>query len=123
MARNRRSAKAAGASFERLTADHLRDEVDDRIDRRVKTGAKDKGDIGGLRHLGQKIAIECKDYGGKIEAGTWIKEAHEAQKNDEAGAGIVLAKRRGTTDPGKQWVLTTLDDLIAIITGKPRPLQ
>ena len=38
MSRTRQSAKKAGSSFERLVADYLRDHVDDRIDRRPKTG-------------------------------------------------------------------------------------
>jgi hypothetical protein len=121
MARNRASAKAAGRGLERKVADHLKDKLDaPDIDRRVQYGAKDRGDIAGVQHLDQKIAIECKDYGGQIKAGTWIKEAHEAAKNDEAGAGIVVAKRRGTQDPGEQWVITTVDDFIAIVTGTPR---
>lgn len=123
MARNRASAKAAGRGLERKVADHLKDKLDaPEIDRRVNYGAKDRGDIAGVKHLGQKIAIECKDYGGQIKAGTWIQEAHEAAKNDEAGAGIVVAKRRGTQDPGEQWVITTVADFTAIITGEPRQL-
>ena len=37
--RSRASAKSAGARFERHIADYLAAHVDDRIDRRVKTGA------------------------------------------------------------------------------------
>lgn len=123
MARNRASAKAAGRGLERSIANYWQDELgNEDIDRRVNYGAKDRGDIAGLKHLGQKIAVECKDYGGQIKAGTWIKEAHAAMGNDDAGAGIVVAKRRGTTDPGEQWVITTVADFTAIITGEPRQL-
>jgi hypothetical protein len=45
--------------MERGTANYLMVAVDDRIDRQVKTGSKDVGDVGGLRFLGHKIAIEC----------------------------------------------------------------
>jgi len=121
MARNRTSAKQAGTRFEREIADYLAEHVDDRIDRRVKTGAKDKGDIGGLRHLGQKIAIECKNTS-RINLGTWINEAHTAMGNDDAGVGLIVHKRHGKGQPGDQWVTTTLDDLIALITGTPRQL-
>ena len=52
MPRNRASAKKAGTSFERLVADYLKQRLnDDRIDRRVKTGNKDRGDIGGGRTI------------------------------------------------------------------------
>ena len=121
MTRNRRSARQAGTKFERDIADHLADKVDDRIDRRVKGGAKDKGDIGGLRHLGQKVAIECKNTS-RINLGTWINEAHTAMGNDDAGVAVVIHKRHGKGQPGDQWVTTTVDDLIALITGEPRQL-
>jgi len=121
MARNRASARQAGSRFEREIADYLAEHVDDRIDRRVKTGAKDKGDIGGLRHLGQKIAIECKNTS-RINLGTWINEAHTAMGNDDAGVALILHKRHGKGHPGDQWVTLTVDDLIALITGEPRQL-
>jgi hypothetical protein len=60
MTRSRASAKAAGAKFERDVADWLARHVDDRIDRRVKTGAKDKGDIAGIRHMGARVDLETK---------------------------------------------------------------
>ena len=121
MTRTRRSARQAGSRFEREIADYLAEHVDDRIDRRVKTGARDKGDIGGLRHLGQKVAIECKNTS-RISLGTWINEAHTAMGNDDAGVALILHKRHGKGQPGDQWVTTTLDDLIALITGEPRQL-
>lgn len=117
MTRTRASAKAAGSSFERSLADWLAKHVDDRIDRRVKNGAKDRGDIGGLRHMGGRVVIECKDYGGRLMSGPWISEAEVERGNDDALAGIVIAKRRGTTDPGQQFVLMTVNDLTALLTG------
>ena len=121
MTRNRRSARQAGSRFEREVADYLADKVDDRIDRRVKTGARDKGDIGGLRHMGQRVVIECKNTS-RTNLGTWINEAHTAMGNDDAGVAVVIHKRHGKGQPGDQWVTTTVDDLIALITGEPRQL-
>lgn len=122
MTRSRASAKAAGARFERAIADHLAREVDDRIDRKVKTGAADRGDIGGLRHMGQRVVIECKDYGGRLQVGPWLNEAEIERGNDDAGVGLVIAKRRGTTHPGDQIVLMTVTDLVSLITGQ-RPQE
>lgn len=118
MTRTRASAKAAGSTFERQIADHLAEVVDDRIDRRVKTGAKDRGDIGGVRHMGGRLVIECKNYGGRLLPGPWIGEAEIERGNDDALAGIVIAKRRGTTKPGDQYVLMTVNDLTALLTGE-----
>ena len=117
MTRNRASAKAAGARFERNVADYLAEHVDDRIDRRVKTGAADKGDIAGIRHMGGRVVLEAKDYGGRYLVGTWLTEADVERGNDDALAGAVVAKRRGTTDPGDQVVFMTLRDLVALLTG------
>lgn len=103
--------------MERQTADTLAQHIDDRIDRRVKTGAKDKGDIGGLRVHGQRVVIECKDVA-TMSIGTWVKEAEVERVNDEALAGFVVHKRRGVGEPLDQYVTGTLRDLVAIITGK-----
>jgi hypothetical protein len=117
LSRTRASAKKAGSSFERSTADYLAANVDDRIDRRVKNGAKDRGDIGGLRHMGGRVVIECKDYGGRLMPGPWTAEAETERGNDDALAGLVVAKRRGTAKPGQQYVLMTVDDLTALLLG------
>lgn len=119
--RNRRSAKAAGSRFEREQADYWAANVDDRIDRRVKTGAKDRGDIGGLRVFTQRVVIECKDVV-KMLLGTWWREAEIERGNDDALAAMVIHKRHGKGHPGDQWCTLAVDDLIAIITGK-RPVR
>lgn len=118
MGRSRASAKAAGSRFERTIADYLAEHVDDRIDRRVKTGSKDRGDIGGVRHLGQRLVLEAKDYGGRFNVGPWLGEAEVERGNDDAGVGLVVAKRRGTAQPGEQVVMMTLADLVSLITGE-----
>lgn len=116
--RTRKSAKSAGARFERLIADCLAARVDDRIDRRVKTGQKDRGDIGGLRHMGGRVVLECKDYGGRYEVGPWLTEAEVERGHDDALAGLVVAKRRGFGDPLDQVVFLTVRDLVALLTGE-----
>lgn len=118
MARNRNSAKQAGAKFERQIADFLRDNLDDRIDRRVKAGAADKGDIANVRDShGARIVIECKDYGGRLQPAQWLREANQEAANDNAYAGIVIAKRKGTTNPADQYVLADLATLTRLLKG------
>jgi hypothetical protein len=117
--RSRATAKTAGARFERLIADALAAALDDdRIDRRVKTGAKDRGDITGLRVHGQRIVVEVKDYGGRFNVGPWLLEADIERGNDDAAMGLVIAKRRGTTNPLEQVVFMTVADLVALLTGE-----
>lgn len=119
MGRSRNSAKQAGARFERVIADTLKEHISEFIDRRVKTGAKDKGDIANLRSAHDlRVVAELKDYGGRLEAGPWVKEAEEERVNDDAQVGIVVAKRRGHADPLDQFVVMTVRDYIALTTGK-----
>lgn len=118
MTRNRRSAKAAGARFERIIADFLKVALDNEyIDRKVRTGSLDTGDIGGVRAHGQRVAVECKDTA-RIDLPAWTKEAHVEAVNDRALVGVVIHKRHGVGDPGQQWVSMTVNDFVALITGK-----
>lgn len=118
MTRNRRSARAAGTAFETLIARALADALsDDRIERRARTGAKDRGDIGGLRIHGQRVVVECKDVA-TLALPQWTREAREEAGHDDALAGVVVHKRRGTTDPMEQWVSMTVRELVALITGE-----
>jgi len=117
MARNRASAKAAGSAAERAVADYLARQLeDDRIDRRVKTGAKDTGDIGGVRIHQQRMVIEVKNCA-KTSLSAWVAEAHTEAGHDDALLGCVISKRVGTTDPGRWYVHMTVDDLLALMTG------
>ena len=124
MSRTRASARQAGSRFERLIADALALHIDDRIDRRVKTGNKDRGDIGGVRRWrgdlthNTRIVLELKDYGGRVEVGPWLNEAEIERGHDDALAGVVVAKRRGVSDPLDQTVLMTVRDFIALVTGE-----
>jgi hypothetical protein len=116
--RTRRSARTLGTAFERLIADYLAGTLDDdRIDRRTKNGNKDRGDISGVRINGQRLVIECKNAA-RLELPDWVTQAHIEAGNDDALAGVVVYKRRGHTDPGKQFVAMTVDDLCALIDGE-----
>lgn len=117
MSRNLKSAKAAGTSFETSVVTYLQQTVSDRIERRRLSGAFDRGDISGLYHADQRLVVECKNYGGRIIASTWLNEAEVERNNDGALAGFVVAKRKGTTDPAKQIVLMTLENLTALLNG------
>lgn len=117
MTRTRASAKAAGTRFETSIAAYLAEHVDPRIERRARTGAKDRGDLSGLVHMGGRIVVEAKDYGGRILAGPWLTEAEVERGNDDALAALVVAKRRGRGYPGDQLVILTLRDLVALLTG------
>lgn len=110
MTRNRRTARDAGTRFETTIANALG------VERRTRNGANDRGDIAGVHDaFGHRLVIECKDHGGQIRAGTWLTEAARERANDGAAAALVIAKRRGTTDPLAQIVICTVADLLTLI--------
>lgn len=123
--RSRASAKAAGSRFETGIAVYLAGNLDDRIERRVRNGSKDRGDIANIRLIpalgGHRVTAECKDVA-KVSLGSWYSEAEIERLNDGALLTMVIHKRVRTTDPGKQWVTMTVDDLIALLIGR-RPAR
>lgn len=124
MPRSRASARAAGSRTERAVADYLKEHLSEFIDRRTLTGSKDRGDLTNVRTAtGERAVIEVKDYGGRLLPAEWIREAHVEAGNDDAAVGVVVAKKRGTTNPGEFYVLATLDDLIVLLGGeRPSPI-
>ncbi len=122
MTRSRASAKAAGTRFEtaiaRALAEHL---DDDRIERRARTGGRDRGDIGGVRVHGQRVVLELKDCA-RMDLPGWTREAHLEAGHDDALVGLVVHKRRGVGNPLDQWVTCTVRDLIALLSGR-RPAE
>lgn len=116
--RNRKTARDAGTRFETQITRHLAETLnDDRIVRRARTGAKDRGDISGLRAHGQRVAIEVKNTT-RTQLSEWIRQAHIEAGNDDALLGVVIHKRHGQADPGAQYATMTVNDLIALICGE-----
>jgi hypothetical protein len=111
-----------GAAFERSIADCLATHVDDRIDRRVKNGAKDRGDIANVRRTNAfpasaRVVVEVKNVK-TMSLGAWVNEAEIERGNDDALIGVVVHKRRGVADPLDQYVTCTMRDLVALLTGE-----
>jgi hypothetical protein len=118
MTRTLRTARDAGARFERLIADTLALHLDDdRIDRRPRNGAKDRGDIGGWRYAGMRLVAECKNTA-RLTLAAWIEEAEIERRNDDAAVGMVIHKRIGRGDPLDQYVTLTLRDLLTLLLGR-----
>lgn len=114
--RSRASAKAAGSAFEKQVAEYLAAHVDDRVERRTKNGVKDRGDITGLKHMGMRIVVECKNTA-RINLAGWANEVEVERGNDDAQVGIIAHKRHGNANPADQWITMTLQDLVALLTG------
>jgi len=118
MSRSRQSAKSAGTKHESSVVAYLAEHVSPLIERRRQNGNRDRGDVTGLVHMGGRIVLELKDYGGRVMVGPWLNEVEIERGHDDAAVGAVVAKRRGTTDPGDQVVFMTLRDLVSLLTGE-----
>lgn len=115
MTRTRTSAKAAGTRFETQVATYLATHIDDRIERRARTGGRDRGDLSGWRFAGQRIVAEVKNVS-RLNLAGWIGEAEVERLNDSAHVGLVIHKRHGVSDPGAQYVTLQLRDLVSLLT-------
>lgn len=120
MTRNRASAKKAGSGFERVVAEFLAFRLaDDRIERRARNGAKDRGDISGVRTIrGGRVVIECKNAA-RDNLPAWIREAEVERGNDDAVVGVVAHKRHGSGNPADQFVSMTLETFARLLEGGP----
>ena len=123
MTRNRASAKKAGTAFETQVAEYLAMKLADiRIERRAKTGAKDRGDIAGVKTVaGGLVVIECKNTS-RDNLPQWIKEAEVERQNDDevtkaTVAGVVVHKRHGNGKAAEQYVSMTLETFVTLLEG------
>lgn len=116
--RNNRSAKKAGSSFETLVAAFLAAQLhDDRIERRTRNGAKDRGDVAGVRTIrGGRVVIECKNVA-TTALPAWLREAEVERGNDDAAIAVVAHKRHGSARPQEQYVTMTLATFAHLLQG------
>lgn len=91
---------------------------DNAIHRAPRWGSIDQGDIINLKIDGYPIVIQAKDVA-RLALPSWTQQAKVQAANAGAIAGLVVHKRVGTTDPMKQWVSCTLEELVALITKTP----
>lgn len=78
--------------------------------RRVLSGNKDKGDF---VLPGAPYALEAKNVRA-MSLGTWVDEAEVEAKNLGVPFGVVVHKRRGKTDPAKQFVTMSLEAFLKL---------
>lgn len=112
-------SKEKGSWLETVVSKYLAAALgDDRIERRVTEGAKDRGDIAGFRIHGKRVVLECKNCV-RLELSKWADEAETERCNDDADFAFVVFKRKGCGEKniGKTYVLTDLETLAALGAG------
>jgi hypothetical protein len=93
-------SKQKGTSAETAVVNWLNGKGRKHVERRALSGLLDRGDIAGI----PGVVIEVKNHQ-RMELSAWLKELEVEMHNDKADTGIVLHKKKGTTDVG-MWYAT-----------------
>ena len=88
--------KAKGTSAETAVVKYLKSTWKIPAERRALTGALDKGDISGI----DDVVLEVKNHK-TMTLGQWMEELKTEVDNADAATGVVVHKRKGTTDVGE----------------------
>ncbi len=103
-------AKGKGTSWESAIVRFLQAHGYPYAERRALGGNNDRGDIAGV----PQAVIEAKHVA-RLDLSGWLDEAEVERDNDGARYGAVWLKRRGTTDPGRAYVVLCGDDFTRLL--------
>ena len=95
-------ARAKGTKLETDVVAYMKANGWPHAERHAQHGSKDVGDI----NIGPGVVIECKATS-RFSPAEFITELEDEMVNADAGDGVVVVKRRGTTDPGEFYALMT----------------
>lgn len=84
------------------------------VERRKTNGAKDRGDLSPGGYPVPSVVVEIKNAA-TLNFSGWLKEAEDERINAGAEIGVVLAKRRGHTDPKKWYAMMTGETLVFLL--------
>ena len=84
-------------------------------ERRAPHGTADKGDFV-IPGAGDFI-IEAKNHK-TPSLGAWVEEAKKEAANAGVRYGVVAHKRRGITDPARQFLTMELGDFLELVAGR-----
>jgi hypothetical protein len=103
-------SKQRGTAFEAALVNYLHRRGHPHIERRTLSGAHDRGDIAGVA----STVIEAKACR-TITLSEWVNEAQDEARNANASIGIVVAKRRGTSDVGQAYAVLPFAQLVTLL--------
>lgn len=102
--------RAKGTAAETAVVRYLREHGFPYAERRALHGTSDKGDITGCG----PVVFEVKNHK-TIDLAGWLKELDVEMQNADVNYGAVIAKKRGTTDPGEWYAVMPLYRLIDLL--------
>jgi hypothetical protein len=103
-------SKQKGTAAETSVVKYLKENGFVHAERRALTGTNDKGDITGCG----PVVFEVKNHKAMDLAG-WLKELQTETVNAEANTGCVVAKKRGTTNPGDWYAVLPFEWFVHLL--------
>jgi hypothetical protein len=98
-------SKQKGTSAETAVVNWLKKQGRKNVERRSLSGVNDRGDIAGI----PEVVIEVKNHA-RMTLPEWLRELEVEIQNDNADTGVVIHKKKGTTNVG-EWYATMPVDL------------
>lgn len=105
-------ARAKGTAAESAVVAYLQRRGWVHAERRALAGSSDRGDIAGIAG----VMVEVKNCA-KHDLAGWLAEAKAEQANAGAHIGAVVAKKRGTTDPGEFYAILPFRQLCDLLAA------
>lgn len=102
--------RAKGTAAETAVVKFLREHGFPYAERRALHGVNDKGDITGCG----PIVFEVKNHK-TLDLAGWMKELDVEMRNADVRFGAVIAKKRGTTDPGDWYAVMPFYRLLDLL--------
>ena len=102
--------RAKGTAAETAVVKYLQANGFPHAERRALHGTADKGDITGCGPL----VFEVKNHA-KLDLAGWVKELEAEMANAKVDTGAVVAKKRGTTDPGEWYAVLPFRILVGLL--------
>lgn len=106
--------KNKGSAYERSIVQYLR-ESGFRVDRTRAGWSDDRGDVHGVTSpTDQPFVFECKNHA-RLQLSGWISELRTEIDNAGGVAGVLVHKKRGTTDPAEQYATLPFGMLVQLL--------
>ncbi len=103
-------SKRKGSAWELAIAKYLAAEGWKHAERRIAGSTIDKGDIYGI--IG--CVIEAKNEK-RIDLAGYLKELEVEMRNAKADTGVVMIKKRGTTDVGEAYAVLPIKEWVKLM--------
>ena len=103
--------KQKGTAAETAVVNWLKTKGRKHVERRSLNGTNDRGDIAGI----PGVVLEVKNHQ-RMALSEWLEEMLVEVKNDNADTGVVIHKRRGTTNVGNWYATMTVEQWHELIS-------